>query len=106
VTNEVRVPLVSYLGDSSPPGLDACEANYQAKILIMEVTFLAKGHRREKIHKFGHIHLDDVIERAERFENELIVASHVSTRYHDDHARRLLEQRLPARLRDRLVLWL
>jgi ribonuclease Z len=106
VSREVRVPLVAYLGDSNPRGLDACEANYQAKILIMEITFIAKNHRREKIHKFGHIHLDDVIERAERFQNELIVASHLSTRYHDDQIRRMVDKRLPASLRDRLLLWL
>lgn len=106
VTDEMRVPLVSYLGDSNPRGLDACEANYKAKILIMEVTFVAKGHRTEKIHKYGHIHFDDVIERAERFENELIIASHLSTRYRDDQIRRMIDQRLPARLRDRFLVWL
>ena len=106
VSRELRVPLVAYLGDSNPRGLDACEANYQAKILIMEMTFIAKNHRREKIHKFGHIHLDDIIERAERFQNELIIASHLSTRYHDDQIKRMVDKRLPACLRDRLLLWL
>lgn len=106
VTDEVRVPLVAYLGDSNPKGLDACEANYKAKILIMEMTFVARGHRREKIHKYGHVHFDDVIERADRFENELIIAGHLSTRYHDDQIRRLVEQRLPSKLHDRFLLWL
>lgn len=106
VTRELRTPLVAYLGDSSPKPFDETPALYQAKILIMEITFVAPGHRREKIHKFGHIHLDDVIERAERFENELIIASHFSTRYHDDQIRRIVEKRLPASLRDRLLLWI
>src|SRR4030065_596719 len=26
VTHEIRIPRVAYLGDSSPPGLDACQA--------------------------------------------------------------------------------
>ena len=65
---------------------------YRARVLIMEITFAAPGHRREKIHKYGHIHLDDVVERADRFENELIIASHVSTRYHDDQVRRLVHE--------------
>lgn len=106
VTSEVRIPQVAVLGDSNPIGLDACEDNYRAKILIMEITFVAPGHRSEKIHKFGHIHLDDVIARAERFENELIIGCHFSTRYHDDQIRRHVEKRLPSCLRDRLMLWL
>jgi ribonuclease Z len=106
VTQEVRTPLVAYLGDSNPAGLDNCPDAYRAKILIVEMTFVAPGHRREHIHKFGHMHLDDVVERAEKFENELIVAGHFSTRCHDRQIRRFVEKRLPECLRDRLVLWL
>ena len=83
VTHEIRAPLVAYLGDSSPEGLDRCPAMYEAMILITEMTFVARSHRRDKIHKYGHIHLDDIIERKERFHNELIVATHYSTRYTD-----------------------
>lgn len=106
VTNEVRQPLVAYLGDSSPAGLDRCPDVFKAKILIMEITFVAPGHRKEKIHKFGHIHLDDVIERAEMFENELIIAGHFSTRYHDKQVRRFVEKALPDMLGGRLQLFL
>lgn len=106
VTNEVRIPQVCYLGDSNSTGLDNCPDAFKAKILILEMTFVAPDHRREKIHKYGHMHLDDIVDRAERFENELIIASHFSTRYHDDQIRRLVEKRIPAVLRDRLVLWL
>ncbi len=77
----MRIPRVAYLGDSAPAGLDACPAMFEAEVLIMEVTFVAQRHHKDKIHKFGHIHLDDLIERRERFRNELIIASHFSTRY-------------------------
>ncbi len=106
VTREVRTPLVAYTGDTSPAGLDACPAAYQAKVLITELSFIRASHRREKIHKFGHMHLDDYLERAERFENELIICGHLSTRYHPQEVRRLVEAKLPARLRERLRLWL
>ena len=82
VTSEVRMPRLAYLGDSAPEGLDACEAMYAAEVLIMELTFVAPSHRKDKIHKFGHMHLDDFLERRDRFRNELIIASHFSTRYH------------------------
>jgi ribonuclease Z len=106
VTEEVRIPLLAYLGDSSPEGLDACPAMYQARVLITEVTFVAPSHRKDKIHKYGHMHLDDIVERRERFENEMIIASHFSTRYVDNRIRRLVERALPDMLGGRLQLWL
>lgn len=105
VTREVRTPIVAYTGDTSPSGLDACEAAYEAKILITELSFIRPNHRREKIHKFGHMHLDDFIERANRFKNELIICGHFSTRYHPPEIRRLLEAKLPPGLRERLKVW-
>ncbi len=106
VSQEVRTPLVCYTGDTSPAGLDACEAVYQARILITEMTFFSPDHRREKIHKFGHMHMDDILERADRFQNELIILSHFTTRNHDSMFRNLLEKNFPASLRSRVMLWM
>jgi len=106
VSGEVRVPLICYTGDTAPQGLDNCEDVYKAKVLITEMTFFRPEHRKEKIHKFGHMHLDDIIERADRFENELIIFSHFSTRYHEDQIRRAVTKKLPENLRERVQLWL
>jgi len=106
VTQEVRTPLVAYLGDSSPEGLDRCPAMYEAMILITELTFVAHSHRKEKIHKFGHMHLDDLLARRDRFRNEVVIATHFSTRYTDDRIRRILGKRLPDMLDGRLQVWL
>lgn len=106
VTEERRLPLVAYLGDSSPEGLDACPAMYEAQVLIAEMTFVAPSHRKEKIHKFGHMHLDDFVERRSRFKNELIVAAHFSTRYHAKQIRSHVEKEIPDLFNGRLHLWL
>lgn len=106
VTTEMRIPRVAYLGDSSPGGLDASPAMYEAEVLIMELTFVAPRHRKDKIHKFGHMHLDDLVERRDRFRNELVIASHFSTRYHDSQVRRHVEKTVPDMLDGRLKLWL
>jgi ribonuclease Z len=105
VTEERRVPRVAYLGDSTPEGLDDNPAMYDAQILIMEMTFLAHRHRKEKIRKMGHTHLDDFVARRERFKNELIIASHFSTRYSGKQIRALAEKALPDMLDGRLHLW-
>ncbi len=106
VTRETRAPLVCYTGDTSPAGLDAYPPVFQAKILITEMSFIRAKHRREKIHKFGHMHLDDFLERADRFQNELIVCGHFSTRYHAQEIIRLVESKLPPSLKDRVKLWI
>lgn len=106
VTRETRLPLVAFLGDTAPEGIDAFPAVYDAQVLILEVTFVAANHRKDKIHKFGHTHLDDIIERAERFRNEIVIASHFSTRYDSEKIERIVTKRTPAVLRDRLKIWL
>ncbi len=106
VTREIRVPRLAYLGDSSPQGLDANPDMYEAEVLILEITFVAPSHRKEKIHKYGHFHLDDVVERRDRFKNERIIGSHFSTRYHDRQIERWVHKALPDMLDGRLHLWI
>ena len=106
VTHEVRIARLAYLGDSAPEGLDACPAMFEADVLIMELTFVAARHRKERIHKFGHMHLDDLIERRERFANKLVIASHFSTRYQTNQIVHTVQKRLPDMLDGRLHLWL
>ena len=106
VSEERRVPLLAYVGDSAPDGLDACPAMYEAQILISEMTFVAPGHRKEKIHKHGHMHLDDYVQRRDRFQNELVIATHFSTRYSSHQVRHFVEKTLPDMLDGRLHLWL
>jgi ribonuclease Z len=106
VTDEVRVPIVCYVGDSAPAGLDNCPALYDAQVLITEMTFYRPEHRKEKIHKFGHTHLDDILERADRFKNELIILTHFSTRYLDKQLEAAVDLKFPPGLRERVRLWM
>jgi ribonuclease Z len=106
VSAEIRRPILAYLGDSAPGGLDDNPVMYEAKVLICELTFVAPDHRRDKIHKFGHMHLDDFVDRRERFKNELVIAAHLSTRYHSKTVRALVSKALPDMLDGRMHLWL
>jgi ribonuclease Z len=106
VSDEQRHPRLAYLGDSAPEGLDTCPEMFEADILITEMTFLSPHHRRQKIHKFGHLHLDDIIDRRDRFNNKLIIASHFSTRYHHNTIRTLVKKKIPDMLDGRLHLWI
>lgn len=106
VTEQRRVPLLAYLGDSSPQGLDDNPDMYLARVLIAEMTFVAPAHRKEKIHKHGHMHLDDFVARKDRFQNERIIASHFSTRYSHAQIRKFVQRAFPDMLDGRLHLWL
>jgi ribonuclease Z len=106
VTAEFRIPIVAYCGDTAPAGLDSLPAIYDAQILITELTFFRPEHRKEKIHKFGHTHLDDILERANRFKNELLILAHFSTRYHDSQITRAIEKKLAAAIQSKVELWL
>ncbi len=106
VSQETRIPRVAYLGDSNPRGLDNCPEMYQAEVLIAEMTFVSPSHRTELIHKHGHMHLDDIVARRDRFENEQIICAHFSTRYHPRQIRAFVEKALPDMLGGRLHLWI
>ena len=101
VTHELRTPLLCYTGDTSPRGLDEYPPAFEAKILISELTFFRPEHSREKIHKYGHLHLDDYLERADRFKNELIIAMHFSARY----PTHMIEKSAIGQLQETLLQW-
>ncbi|MFT5300713.1 MAG: ribonuclease Z [Mariniblastus sp.] len=105
ITVEHRKPLVGYTGDTSPAGLDNNPEFYDAKILITEMTFIAPEHRKELIHKNGHMHLDDFVDRQDKFNNEIVIAGHFSTRYNRHQAEKVVKNRIPEMLGDRLKLW-
>ncbi len=105
ISVERRVPLIGYTGDTSPPGLDDNPLFYECKILITEMTFVAADHRKQLIHKNGHMHLDDFVRRKDKFRNEVIVAGHLSTRYNKKQVESVVKKVLPDLLGGRLKLW-
>ena len=69
---------------------------FEAKVLITEMSFIRANHRREKIHKFGHMHLDDFVERAGPVQERADRRGHFSTRYHPNEVRKLLDDEAAA----------
>jgi ribonuclease Z len=50
----------------------------------------------------GHIHLDDIAEHADAFENEALLFTHFSARYGPEEIVRQLDRGLPQHLRERV----
>jgi ribonuclease Z len=105
VAAEVRIPKVAYLGDTTPEVLDANPILYRVEVLILESSFVAPEERPERIHKHGHTHLDDLIARAEKFQNGVIIASHFSTRLPSAVIERIIAKKLPECLKGRFMTW-
>ena len=98
-------PVLFYTGDTDRGILERCDALYKSEVLMIECSFVLDGHQ-ERAAKYRHIHVDDLADFADRFENEVIVLTHFSRRYSPDEIRNTVRRRLPASLHDRIRLGL
>jgi len=80
VTRPERLPLLAYPGDCSSEIFEVVPELFGARVLLLECSFLFPEDR-DRAREYGHIHLDDVIEHAARFQNEAVVLTHFSQRY-------------------------
>ncbi len=96
------VPEIAFTGDTLSEVIDREEVVRKARLLVMEVTFLDDRVSVEKSRSKGHIHLDEVAERADLFENEALLFTHFSSRYQRHEIERALDRRLPRHLRERV----
>lgn len=103
VDEEFRVPLLFYTGDTDRGLLESCEAMFKAEVLMIECSFVADGHQERAV-KYRHLHLDDIADFADRFENELVVLTHFSRRYSNEEIRAAVRRRLPRALLERVRL--
>lgn len=103
VTESVETPLVAFCGDTLIDVVEREEVVRTARLLILEVTFLDDRVSVAECRDKGHVHLDEVCERADLFRNEALLFTHFSARYSHGEVRRILSARLPASLRGRVV---
>ncbi|MFT5051595.1 MAG: ribonuclease Z [Chlamydiales bacterium] len=102
VTNAVEVPELAFIGDSQIEVVERESVVRQARRLILETTFVDERVSVEECRSRGHIHLDEVAERADLFENEAILLTHFSARYRPDEILEAIDRRLPESLRKRV----
>lgn len=103
ITYIKEVPLVAYMGDTSPGPHFHRPDVANAQILITECTFLEADHRdRAKVGK--HLHVSDLAAMMDSLNNQAIVVTHLSRRTHLGDARRAIEQTIPASHRERVFL--
>ncbi len=94
---------VSYATDTLDRVLDTCPSLLQSRVLILECTFLDERKSLEASRRGCHVHLDELLERADTFENEAIVLMHFSQLYSPQDVHRLLRTRCPPHLFERII---
>jgi ribonuclease Z len=62
---------------------------FAARVLLIECSFLFPEDR-DRAREYAHIHLDDLLARADLFGNEAIVLTHFSQRYRPEEIRAAL----------------
>lgn len=101
----LETPLVSFTGDTQIEFLDQREWVRKSKVLFVECTYLDEKKPVQSARDWGHLHLDELIPRLKDIESERIVIIHVSSRYPTPLAQAILDKRLPASERERVVLF-
>ena len=80
VEEQHEVLRLTYCGDTGAGVFDAEPRLYEAEVLLLECTFLGEA-ARDKGSRFGHLHIEDIAERADRFANRHLVLHHLSRRF-------------------------
>jgi ribonuclease Z len=94
-----------YATDTLVRVLETNPSMLKSRVLILECTFYDERKSLADARAGCHIHLDELLEYAERFENEQLVLMHTSQLYSPNGAREILARRCPQSLLDRVVLF-
>jgi len=103
VSRALSSSLLFYTGDTDSRIFELSPELFRSKILMIECTFVA-SEDRHRARQYRHIHLDDILDVARRFENETIILTHFSSKDRAAETRAAIESRLPASIRDRVSL--
>jgi ribonuclease Z len=103
---EEEVVEVAFCGDTLPEVIEREALVREARLLILECTFVGDRVSVAKARDKGHIHLDELAARAHLLRNEALLLTHFSTRYARSEILGALDRALPAALRARTTAFL
>lgn len=105
LTENISFPMFSYTGDTKMEFWGKNPEVLRSKILFMEVTYWDQKKSVKTAQEWGHIHLDEVIDRLDEFKGEKLVFTHISSRYTPEYAKKLILERVPKRYHDLVVIF-
>ncbi|XP_057459756.1 tRNase Z TRZ1 [Actinidia eriantha] len=86
VTNTTTMPEIAFTGDTVSDFIidDNNVDVLRAKVLIMESTYVSNIETVANARDYGHTHLSEIVNYADRFQNKAILLIHFSARYQAD----------------------
>lgn len=103
IDDVMQVPLIAFSGDSTAVFF-ATEA-VQAKVLLMECSFIGDDVEKASIENYGHTHILDWRHHADAIQSEIVVMTHTSQRYTVAEVEAACHKHLPESLLKRLVVF-
>ncbi len=97
-------PLVSFTGDTQIEFLDRTAWVKKSKVLFVEVTYLDDKKTVQHARDWGHLHLDELVDRISDLECEKICVMHISRRYSSKDALRILQEKIPKKHWERIFI--
>jgi ribonuclease Z len=95
-----EVARLSFTGDTRVEVLERTPELQHTECLVIEATFLNDVVSTAEARDMGHIHLDELIDRAALLPRTDVVFSHFSARHRAEDVRDILARRLPDALRE------
>jgi ribonuclease Z len=102
ITHETTVPLLCVTGDTRIEFFLENEIVRRCKVLVHECTSWDDQRNAASTREWGHTHVDEWIEHVEKFEGEALVLVHRSLRHTRDEALKVVRERFPAHVRDKV----
>ncbi|TPV96800.1 MAG: MBL fold metallo-hydrolase [Myxococcales bacterium FL481] len=105
LTSPESTPILCVSGDTQIELFLGDARVRQSRVLVHEVTAWDGKRDRASTREWGHTHVDEMIACAERFEGDTLVLVHRSLRHSRADAERIVRERFPATIRDKVVVF-
>ncbi len=102
ITEDHEEPVLCVTGDTQIDLFLSDERVRKCKVLVHDVTSWDDRRNVSETRKWGHTHVQEMIEHAEKFEGEALVLVHRSMRHKRSDAVEIVKTRFPASVRDRV----
>ncbi len=107
IIETVYEPIISFSGDTQIEFVLNNPIVQKSKILFMETTYICEKRPVERARKWGHTHLNEIVEYAEYFRDiEKIFLIHFSLRYTQKEIYEVLKRKLPGWLYEKTTAFL
>ena len=93
ISEEIVSNLLAYCADTGPGIFDAGPEVLSSEVLLLECSFFRPSDR-ERAARYGHLHIEDLLSRVDRFGCRHLIMLHASRRHRLREVEQILDDRL------------